>query len=445
MSQKFSSVSATAARACVLFGFACALFVHAQELLKPGDFIQSRSQQFMVNTSVTRPVTAVASSTNYITTQVVLTSGRLAIIAERIKENFLRQLRLSDQFSGTIYFHIEPFDLEPVKPRIQRIAYRDAWQFRVTLPEQIRADDLVRLITQLLIEEMATRFTQKPIEVPIWLVEGMTEIILRSGGPALVPPLHTRVLTAGVSPDAFVETREMLASQNPVSIGDLSLPEPEHLTGHAWQQYRASSHLLVHELLSRQTGHRQMREFVRQLPRFLNSQMAFMQAFDFPTLLDAEKWWKVTSISFRSRDRYQRWSQELAMERLEEALRVYLETAKPNSHDAKSFALQDSLAEVPIAELLPRLNQLIDQLRIVQFNAPPDLARLIRDYHVTLTDFIKQQPKTTGEPARGLPSPDKNGLLSSTRRQLDMLDAIRQDFRTVERAMGKNVKPAPIP
>lgn len=426
-------------------GFASALFVQAQELLKPGHSIQSRSQQFMVSTSVTRPMTAVPTGTNSFTSPVVLSAGRLAIIAERIKDNFLRQLRLTDQFSGTIHFHIEPFDLEPAKPRIQRIAYRDAWQFRVALSEQIRTDELVRLVTQLLIEEMATRFTQKPVEVPTWLLEGMTEVLLRNNGTALIPPLNTRVSITGVSPDPFVETRALLASQHPVSIGDLSLPEPEQLAGHAGQIFRASSHLLLHELLSRPTGHRQMREFIRQLPRFLNSQMAFMQAFDFPTLLEAEKWWKVTSIAFRSRDRFQRWSTELAMERLEEALCVYLETAKPDSRDAKSFALQDSLAEVPFAELSPRLSLLIEQLRIVQFNAPPDLSRLIRDYHVTLTDFIKQQPKTNGDTPRGLPLPDKNSLLSSTRRQLDILDAIRQDLRTVESAMGKNVKPTPVP
>ena len=407
--------------------------------LPPGRTLTSKSRQFTVSSSINRVLTPGITQPNSATNTIQLTPGRLVLITNRLKTKFLREMRAADNWHGGIRLHLER---GPGRPTMQRKKYADGWQYYATVPEHISAIDLVRLLTDLLLAEMAERYSDHEIEAPLWLRVGLAEIIHRSAGPGLFARQGIPIIIEGEIPDPYRGTRGLLLNQPPLPYTDLSLPTRAQLADHNWDLYRASAHLFTKQLLQRRDGPAEMRTFIRQLQHFKNSQFAFLKSFRLngsvaekkATLLDVEKWWTVSRTQFRSRDRRHNWSTPKSLAHLEETLRLKPKAGQP-------LRLQQGLAKLDLATQQKHLTDILFRLRALSASAPPGLQPLIRDYHNTLNDYYRQRrldPRTNNAPA---PS---DSLSHRTIRQLNLLDTIMADLQLLEpatTAFGKTLSP----
>ena len=408
--------------------------------LPPGRTLTSTSRQFIVSSAVNQGSTPGITRANLPTDFVQLTPGRLVLVADRVKTIFLRQLQTPDNWNGGIRLHLEPGHGHTT---IKSTRYTDGWQYHAVVPEHIRAINLVRVLTDLLLAERTERYSTSKIEVPLWLRVGLAEIIQRKAGSGLFAPQNTPVVFQGELPDPYRGTRELLLKQLPLTYTDLSLPTRTQLSGTNWDLYRASSHLFTQQLLSRRNGPNEMRAFIRQLQHFKNSQFAFLKTFQITdrsterktTLLDVEKWWTVARTQFRSRDRRNNWSTEQSLIHLEEILRMQPDPDQP-------MRLQQGLAKLDLAKQHKHLADSMFRLRVLAINAPPDLQSLIRDYHNTINDYYRQ--RRLGPQANSTPAPS-DALSQRTIRKLNVLDTIMADLQLqnpADTAFGKTLSPS---
>ncbi len=397
--------------------------------LPPGQTLTSTSRQFIVSSSIHHTLTPGITQGHSPTNMVQLTPGRLVLVADRAKTVFLRQLHTPDNWHGGIRLHLEPGN---GRTSLKRTRHADGWQYYAALPEHIRTIDLVRLLTDLLLAEMAERYSEREIETPLWLRVGLAETIQRNAGPGLFAPLGARRLFEGELPDPYRGTRVVLLKQQPLAYTDLSLPTRTQLAGTNWDLYRASAHLFTQQLLGRRNGPMEMRAFIRQLQNFKNSQFAFLKSFQLmgnpsvkkTSLLDVEKWWTVASMQFRSRDRRNNWSPEQTLAHLEETLR-----------------LQQGLAKLDLSKQQKHLTDTIFRLKVLSANAPPGLQPLIRDYHNTLNDYYRKRRLGPGTNNAAAP---KDALSKRIIQQLNQLDTIMADFQLqgpANTAFGKTLSP----
>ncbi len=426
----------------VALAFTQSGILHGAVVLPADRSLLSTSKQFIVSSSVVRPAPNTFEPVHSATNTITLTPGRVVILAERIKTLYLRLLGTTDQWSGQIRLHLAPAGAAPAVPEFQRTLYQDGWQYQVTLPERMAAVDAIRVMVDVLLEETAQRYSRRATEIPLWLRVGMAEMIWASDGASLTSPANVPVVFDTLHPDPFGEARALLQIHTPYTFGDLSLPARRQLAGEGWHVFRACAHVLTAELLLRPDGPAQMREFLRQLPRYRNSELAFLTAFRFENMLAVEKWWTVVQAQFRSRDRFRRWSTPLSIKRLEEVL--MLETPKA----ARPQRLQQVVGELKLGDQKSRLVQVLFQLRALQVNAPPTLVKLINDYHDAILNYHQQRGLDSLSPAAALETSREDIILTNLRSQLDRLDTILVDISLVGEtgpALGKTAAADPPP
>ncbi len=417
--------------------------------------VQSVTRQFFVSTtseSTPRAAAPVPSGTNL----VALDPGSFAILAERIKESLLRELGAADEWRGKIFFILHPTTPGTTPVFVQNIRFTDAWQYQVDLHDRLDPTQMARTVVQVLLQEMANRKAgSRAAELPVWLVEGLTAQVLMGGGPTLVPQPRTRQTYESIAPDTFQAARAVLMKQMPYSFSDLSLPSTQQVSGEGWAVYQASAQVFVAQLLSLPEGRSQLREFIARLPRYWNSQLAFIESHraQFGTMLDVEKWWSLASLNFGNRDRFAKWSHDASLARLDEILQLPMEVQPAATAPAQlgRLRLQEVMekAEYPAQKAL--LQRAVSQIQLLQLNAPPDLVRLMNDYRVTILGYLRQRDSAGAEGPRGQPAPSSVAVLKEAREQLDVLDVILGDFRKYAPAAAKTVAPrtvngaAPVP
>lgn len=434
----------------VAMALLCAGEVRAAVVLPPGKAITSHSRQFRITSAVTQPKMVPTTRTQSFTNIIALTPSNLAITAERIKGVFQRQVKIQNQWANQINLHLEPAREPPAKPRMSRSQGLRGWQFNVTVPEHLRARDLARLITGLLLEEVASRYSHTAPTVPLWLREGVAEVVLQAGGPTLIVQPNTRLNLVGLNPDPFGETRPLLQAREPLAYADLSLPATSHLLGATRPLFRASTHLFTTKLLKRPQGGQQMREYLRQLHKFRNSQFAFLRAFQFPTMLAVEQWWTVSHTQFRSIDRFNRWSDALTLRRLEEALTVPVtrRTDEGKTINQGTMRPQDILNKLEFDDQQEPLRETLGRLTQLYSHSPPGMARLVRDYYQSLYKYLEVSSLNRKGPMRNKLATTPGSLVQNTVRQLNQLDTILADLHTVQKdnsALGKIISPqAPL-
>ncbi len=410
--------------------------------------VQSVTRQFFV--SATAESTARATAPIPISTNLIaLDPGVLVILAERIKESLLRELGASDQWRGKIHFILHPATPGTLPAFAQNIRFTDAWQYQVDLHDRVDVTQLTRAVLQSLLQEMANRNAGvRAAELPAWLVEGLAAQVLQGGGPTLVPQPRTRQTYESTAPDSFQTARAVLMKQAPYSFSDLSLPSAQQVSGEGWPVYQASAQVFVAQLLALPEGRAQLREFIARLPRYWNSQLAFMESHraQFGTMLDVEKWWNLTTLNFSNRDRFAKWSHDASLSRLDEILQIPMEVqpAATALVQPARLRLQEVLeqAEYPAQKAL--LQRAASQVQLLQLNSPPDLARLMNDYRVTILGYLRQRDSVGIDGPRGQLAASSVAAVKEARQQLDVLDVILGDFRKYTPTSAKTVAPAPV-
>ncbi len=428
--------------------FVAVLMAPSTSALAASRSVQSVTRQFFVSAtaeSTARTAAVIPVSTNLI----ALDSGVLAILAERIKESLLRELGAPDQWRGKIHFILHPATPGTIPVFVQNIRFTDAWQYQVDLHDRVDAAQLTRVVVQSLLQEMANRNAgQRAAELPVWLVEGLSAQVLQGGGPTLVPQPRTRQLYESIAPDSFQTARTVLMKQAPYTFSDLSLPSAQQVSGEGWPVYQASAQVFVAQLLSLPEGRAQLREFIARLPRYWNSQLAFIESHraHFGTMLDVEKWWSLAALNFGNRDHFAKWSHAASLARLDDILQVPVEVQPAATAPAQAARLrhQEALEKLEYPAQRALLQRTAGQIQWLQLNAPPDLARLMNDYRVTLLGYLRQRDLAGTEGPRGQPSLPAATAIKEAQQQLDLLDVILGDFRKYAPASAKTVAPGTI-
>ena len=256
---------------------------------------------------------------------VQLDPSLLVVSCERLKGLFLGELRMDDQWQGRINLIINPALDEKKRPRLTAVYHPDGWSYSLELPKTISTRVLVRALMDTLLLEVANRNAGSQCsEIPFWLVEGMSAQIQSFNLPTLILQPSEQMSGNRVKLEGLDKVRDQLRRHAPLSFQNLSWPTEADVDGEGSELYRSCAQLFLEQLLQFKDGNRLLREMLRQLPRHLNWQTAFLAAFHahFNYLLDVEKWWGLSSVDFARSDLAEPLSTDTCGKELQDALDV---------------------------------------------------------------------------------------------------------------------------
>jgi hypothetical protein len=399
--------------------------------------VESRSGQFLVtgvrpDFALRTPPSAKGATNHFLR----LEPAAVAVTAERVKEALLRELGVTDQWRGRIRITLK-VNAPPNGPTpVNSEWFTDGWQFQVLLPHFLEPERLVRALVRAVLLERANRdnASTRLGDTPLWLEEGLHAQLLATKSVNLILETQTMTVLSERVRDPFEKVRQRLRSHAAYAFSDLCMPSATQLAGAGWDHYRASAQVFVAELLKLKDGRACLQEFFRELPNFLNSELAFLRAFHphFRGMLDVEKWWSVALVNFTGRDQHLRWTVPVSLQRLDEILQAQVEIrSAANALPSRSgVSLQKLIEQSGYRSQRETLGQIITQLQLLRFSSPPDLAKLVSDYITALQTYVQRSDQAgSWYGPSGLPTPQARAIIRNVVQQLDLLDVIRGDFR----------------
>lgn len=361
---------------------------------------------------------------------VSLDPAYLAATAERIKQQLFQELQLTERHRGNVYITLLRATDPPQEVRVAQKyeRFKDRWDYLVEMPSVMEPEKLVRAFVQILLMEAANR-QAGPASVPIphWLAEGLVEHLMATAGDTLVLDPNSKLIATRRLNDEVMTLREQLSNSEVLSLEQLSWPvakgDPEAFD----RLFRLSSHALVMSLIQLPDGGPRLGQLVRLLSRFQNWQFAFLAAFQstFPTVLDAEKWWAVTTAHLSSRNAYDRWSLADSLSRLEELIVIPIELQTADgSILRKNQSLQQVITSMEFSRQQPVLERIVSGLFNLQFRAAPAVLLLARDYQSTLEAYLNMRDFAyLSTLSNRLPTRDPEVVTETALRRLDDLSA----------------------
>lgn len=401
--------------------------------------LESRSQQFVVFGALPGTALGPPSLSLLETNHLQMDPTLLVLTCERVKTVLLEELGLGDAWTGRIQINVRGAK-RPTEPVVVESQwYPGGWRYQLIVPGQLERARLMRALTRALLLEIANRGnpSQRLAEIPLWLEEGLATHLLALHGDALVPEIRTLTsVVQAAHPDVFLEARRQLLGRGLASFADLSLAQPGQFDEESWEVFRRTAQLLVAELLYLPDGRAGLQAFLRQLPGYLNSQLAFLRGFPqhFPTMLDAEKWWAVVWMNFTGRDRHMRFSADKSLRQLDEILAssIAVRHGTNTVPGRKELPLREVIAHTEYAQHEFAVAQANLQLQLLQVTAPVELARLISDYRQALLTYLKRRTefssKATAKQA------DAKLAIKEVLERLDLLEVIRLDISRLDAA-----------
>ncbi|MBE0542386.1 MAG: hypothetical protein IH623_13450 [Verrucomicrobia bacterium] len=418
---------------------------HAQSGLPDTVSARSLSGQFVVHglQQGTPPRLAADLATN--AACVELRPALLAVSSERVKQAIGRELGDNSPWRGKIHLVLKPATgaEDPVTIVSQR--FRDGWNYRVELPQYVERVRFVRALVQTILAEMANRQAgNQPADIPVWLLEGLTQQLLASSEMQLIlPPPRLAMHGLNINPvmvetrrnEALEANRNTLRHGQPHTIEELSWPTEEHLSGDAGDAYRSSAQLLVTELLRLNRGRECLRAMLDELAGCYNWQTAFFRAFQshFRGPLDLEKWWSLQLVHFTGQNTDRLLTLADGWRQLDDLLRVPVEVRRAANELPASgeVTLQTAIREWNQVRQTPPLQQKLRALELARLRASPELAPLVEDYRQVLGSYLRRRDQvgliltsTTRDTNAKL-----RNLIRDTVRQLDTLDARRMALK----------------
>ena len=99
------------------------------------------------------------------------------VSCERIKQMLVRELNVTAPWRGTIYLVLYPARSAGDAITITSDRFKNGWQYRVDLPDVVERPRYVRAMVQVLLLELANRTAPaRGAEIPLWLVEGFSQL-----------------------------------------------------------------------------------------------------------------------------------------------------------------------------------------------------------------------------------------------------------------------------
>lgn len=399
--------------------------------------VRSQSGQFLVRgLPMTAPAWGYPTSTvEYLSLEYLRLDPNLtAVSLERIKQSVLSELRLKDQWRGLISFTTHPASADVTTVHVDSVRFKDGWGYRVDMPERIDKDRFMRVAVRVILSEIANREAlTREAELPPWLTEGIAAELQATVLPTLALEPEVKLDKLNLRYDPLERAREVLRRRPALKFDDLCLPTAAMTAPENLEVYRACSQIFVHELLRLRTGRESLGEMLLALPRNLNWQTTFLQAFKahFQRLIDVDKWYALTIANIVSRDPLSRWPLETSLKQLEEILATQVQVRLDASElpITTSVTLQRIVTEWDEAKQHPVIAEKVRQLQALLPRAALDLGELVGGYaEVLQKHFETLNPKAKprrrdAEAGRKLPSKTRNLL-----RRLDELDARRGEL-----------------
>ncbi len=404
---------------------------------------QSHSGQFIVSGQAASFIVPPQIATNR--SLIRLEPTLVAVSCERIKQALLGELGVTqDKWHGKIYVVLHRAQSVDEQFAVTTEKFTDGWSYRIDAPDAVRADQFVRVATQVLLLEMANRGNgERLAEAPAWLSEGMAELILASSKTELVvqPPqfaagnfiIRTRDRT---NYNVLARVRATLANRAPLTFDELSWPKPEQFVGDAAQVYRSSAEVFIYELLRLKNGRAELRDFVASLPKQLNWQLTFLETFhaDFDRQVDVEKWWALQSAHFAGRDLSQVWNRDESWKKLDNILHpdVQVHVGANESPMRAEISLQAVIREWDFLKQTKIFREKSRQLRDAQLRLAPQLITLTEQYRQVLEKYLQEMQKAGPLPiGKNQFRQSVKKVIADTLVQLDALDAKAGALRTM--------------
>lgn len=391
----------------------------------------SQSGQFVAHGAIASGFTPRATGTNaaqYITAEPQL----VAMMGERVARAIAQDLQLPGRPADKV--HATVFDLAPPGQAIGLLTqvHPDGFQYKLAIPGQVEGQKLMKALVQVLLLEYANGGHRRSAELPNWLVEGMLRQIQTAVVPTYV--VNRKPITIEKSGyDRLGETRQYLATNAPMTLQDLSFANLANSSPEQLEQYEASAHLLVHELLRLQHGPQLMARFLKTLPTTLNWQTAFYSVYKkhFDGPLAFEKWWMLTWVRFRSGQAREAWPATVALERLESVIYTTMEmrvatNSLPQYRDAP---LQELLELADNSTQKEILEQKVQHLYFMSVNVPVEVMEIWTAYQQTLQNYLQKRGNDIQPGLRTDPEQKLQALLRSTLKRLNELDTARAELK----------------
>jgi hypothetical protein len=362
----------------------------------------------------------------------------LAVSCERLKQVLSREFGGTTPWKGKIYLILHSAYTTDDTITFTSERFKDGWQYQVDLPDIVDRARFVFTITRALLLEMANRnAATHSAELPRWLVEGFTQLVLASNDIELIMP-SPRANVNGVSlastlvnsrrEDPLKRVHAQLQTHPPLSFEELSWPRDEQLEGYQGEIYSASAQLFLTELLGLNDGKACLRTMLAELPSNYNWQFAFLRAFQshFDRPLEVEKWWSLNLAHFAGRDASKMWPMRESLERLEQTLRfpVQVQTSAQQPPLYTDIKLQTIILEWDRPRQNLALTSKLRELEFLRLRVALDLAPLVENYHQTLDAYLQKRNHSSSV----IPFVRKAALrrhIEETIAQLDALDAER--------------------
>ncbi len=415
----------------------------------------SRSKQFIITAPIPSPVKSQPLRNNPkedpgLWDVVRLSSAELAVSCEQVKQGVLQQLDTGDRGGDRVRLSIQPWRPPQAGVFINRVRFNDVWRYELDVPEYVERRKLLSALVHVCLLEMGNRNnTGSSVDVPMWLREGLTEILLVREGTTIIAeanPIQQRanpqfwLLKGGAEEkvwrDPLSLVREKLKKTTPLSFSDLSVPVDDQIASLGLEHFQHCAHLFTSELIALPGGNGKLGNFVQDLARYSHPQFAFLHAFreHFSSPLDVEKWWSLAQVAFLSREDHARWPEKNALGKLNEILQpqVQLRVGADSLPIRETYTIKRLIEEVDFEQQRPILQQVVVRLQQLEWNLPPDLLKLVYDYHITLATYLykREQLSSSGQGSKSASTTAKP-VVRETLKQLGFLEVLREDYSLI--------------
>jgi hypothetical protein len=425
----------------------------------PSDLVSVRSYsgQFVAcagrSATLAPELSSIATNRDFVQLEPTLAT----VSCERIRQLLLRELNSTAPWRGTVYLVLYPARTAGDSITIISDRFKNDWHYRVDLPNVVERQRYVRAIVQVLLFELANRRAQAhEAEIPLWLVEGFTQLLLASNETEIILPPPRGSDPSGVkisrtSVSTHMETllqqaQKKLRGRPPLTFEALSWPADHELTGDTGDLYSGSAQLFVGELLRFQDGHACMGAMLAQLPQNYNWQFAFLGAFHthFKRPLDVEKWWALSLTQASGRDAAQTWPIEESWQKLDQAVHTVVQ-ARAGANELPLRAevgLQKIIREWDPLKQSQTLRDTLRELGLLRLRIAQEYVGLAQDYFLVIETYLLQLDRN----APASPVTKRAGrkrAVEAAIQQLDALDAQRAALRPADKPVPPSQSPAP--
>jgi hypothetical protein len=421
------------------------LTMPAQTGLPANRLVRSVTGQFMVSDA--RPAAGLGTTRGATRTNpnvLALEPAFLAVSCERIKQALYSTLGVTTQSRGIVYITIRPAG-GPDKDFVYTTErFGNNWIYRLELPPQVERHRLLRVLVQLLLQEIANRkATNHLAEIPAWLTEGFTQQLLSSRGVEIILPPPDQSVGAVMigptviqarQPDPLEVARRVLGDQPPLSLAELSWPGPDQFDRDAGEAFRRSAQLFVTELLELKQGRESLRTMINELAGCYNWQTAFLRAFApyFANQLAVEKWWTLQVVHFVGRDPMHLWTAAESWQQLADLLQTSVAVRRTQSEMPAhvEVTLQAIIREWDPLRQTSTIRDKINELQQARLRVAPEFMALVDDYRRVLTVYLERRERAASTFAKlWLFTPGTEKIVREVIQQLDELDGRRAGLR----------------